>query len=37
MALALSVLDLVPLGSVATSVEALRDAGQLARAVDRLG
>ena len=37
MAVALSVLDLVPLGSGATSVDALRDAGQLARAVDRLG
>src|SRR5580692_6468712 len=37
MALALSVLDLVPLGAGGTSVDALRDAGTLARAVDRLG
>src|SRR5215470_13089201 len=33
----LSVLDLVPLGSGRTSADALRDAGELARAVDRLG
>jgi luciferase family oxidoreductase group 1 len=37
MALALSVLDLVPLGAGGTSTGALRDAGTLARAVDGLG
>jgi luciferase family oxidoreductase group 1 len=37
MAVALSVLDLVPLGVGGTSVDALRDAATLARAVDRLG
>lgn len=37
MALSISVLDLVPLVDGSTSVEALRDAGQLACAVERAG
>lgn len=37
MALSISVLDLVPLVEGSTSVEALRDAGELARAVERAG
>jgi luciferase family oxidoreductase group 1 len=35
--LSISVLDLVPLGQGGTSVAALRNAAELARAVDRLG
>src|ERR1700735_1862289 len=37
MALALSVLDLVPLSEGSTSIAALREATRLALAVDRLG
>jgi luciferase family oxidoreductase group 1 len=37
MTLTLSALDLVPLAQGSTSVEALRAAGELARALDRLG
>ena len=37
MALSISALDLVPLGQGGTSVAALRNAAELARAVDRLG
>lgn len=37
MALSLSALDLVPLAQGVTSVDALRNAGELARALDRFG